>query len=132
MASASTAVGAVAKEIKFIAVARRGDKAVLCHRIHTSDKSYDYIANVQKASAAAAAGWRQRRRQRRRRRRRRRRRLWRSEQARARTSTREREREADSAAPARACLCRSGALALCPVNLGGVAGGPSSLSRATR
>ena len=122
MASASTAVGAVAKEIKFIAVARRGDKAVLCHRIHTSDKSYDYIANVQKASAAAAAGWRQRRR----------RRLWRSEQARARTSTREREREADSAAPARACLCRSGALALCPVNLGGVAGGPSSRSRATR
>ena len=128
MASASTAVGAVAKEIKFIAVARRGDKAVLCHRIHTSDKSYDYIANVQKASAAAAAGWRQRRRQRRRRRRR----LWRSEQARARTSTREREREADSAAPARACLCRSGALELCPVNLGGVAGGPSSRSRATR
>jgi hypothetical protein len=124
MASASTAVGAVAKEIKFIAVARRGDKAVLCHRIHTSDKSYDYIANVQKASAAAAAGWRQRRR--------RRRRLWRSEQARARTSTREREREADSAAPARACLCRSGALALCPVNLGGVAGGPSPRSRATR
>ena len=50
MASASTAVGAVAKEIKFIAVARRGDKAVLCHRIHTSDKSYDFIANVQKAS----------------------------------------------------------------------------------
>ena len=127
MASASTAVGAVAKEIKFIAVARRGDKAVLCHRIHTSDKSYDYIANVQKASAAAAAGWRQRRRQRRRRRR-----LWRSEQARARTSTREREREAESAAPARACLCRSGALALCPVNLGGVAGGPSPRSRATR
>lgn len=54
MASASTAVGAVTKEIKFIAVARRGDKAVLCHRIHTSDKSYDYIANVQKASGAAA------------------------------------------------------------------------------
>ena len=50
MASAGTAVGAPTKEIKFIAVARRGDKAVLCHRIHTSDKSYDYIANVQKAS----------------------------------------------------------------------------------
>ena len=53
--SGAAAVGSVSKEIKFIAVARRGDKAVLCHRIHTSDKSYDFIANVQKASARALA-----------------------------------------------------------------------------
>lgn len=49
------AVGAVSKEIKFLAVARRGDKAVLCHRIHTSDKSYDYLANVNKV--LGSSGW---------------------------------------------------------------------------
>ena len=125
MASASTAVGAVAKEIKFIAVARRGDKAVLCHRIHTSDKSYDYIANVQKASAAAAAGWRQRRRLRLRRR------LWRSKQARARTS---RASVKGRRAPPRRQGLRVPQWRSCalPRHLGGVAGGPSPRSRATR
>jgi len=43
------------KEIKFIAVARRSDKALLCHRIHSNDKSYDYIANVQKV--LNSPGW---------------------------------------------------------------------------
>jgi hypothetical protein len=36
------------KELKFVAVARRGDKAIIAHRIHSSDKSYDYVANVNK------------------------------------------------------------------------------------
>lgn len=38
----------VSKEIKFLAVARRADKVILANRIHAADKSYDYIANVQK------------------------------------------------------------------------------------
>ena len=42
----------VVKEVKFLAVARRSDKSILAHRIHTSDKSYDFIANVQKGEAA--------------------------------------------------------------------------------
>lgn len=40
MASTST------KELKFLAVARRGDKAVLASRVHTADKSYDYLGKV--------------------------------------------------------------------------------------
>jgi hypothetical protein len=43
------------KEIKFLAVARRGDKAMLAHRIHTLDKTYDYIANVMKV--LNSPGW---------------------------------------------------------------------------
>jgi hypothetical protein len=34
------------KEIKFVAVARRSDKTILASRIHTMDKSYDYVQNV--------------------------------------------------------------------------------------
>lgn len=34
------------KEIKFLAVARRNDKAILCSRVHTADKSYDYSGKV--------------------------------------------------------------------------------------
>lgn len=37
---------APAKELKFLAVARRGDKAVLASRVHTMDKSYDYLGKV--------------------------------------------------------------------------------------
>jgi hypothetical protein len=48
-------MAAPTKEIKFIAVARRNDKALLCHRVHTADKSYDYIANVQKV--LNSPGW---------------------------------------------------------------------------
>ncbi len=43
------------KEIKFLAIARRSDKAILCHRIHSNDKSYDYIANVQRV--LNSPGW---------------------------------------------------------------------------
>jgi hypothetical protein len=48
-------MAAPVKEIKFLAVARRSDKALLCHRIHSNDKSYDYIANVQKV--LNSPGW---------------------------------------------------------------------------
>jgi hypothetical protein len=48
-------MAAPVKEIKFLAVARRSDKALLCHRIHSADKSYDYIANVQKV--LNSPGW---------------------------------------------------------------------------
>lgn len=48
-------MSAPTKEIKFLAVARRSDKALLCHRIHSTDKSYDYIANVQKV--LNSPGW---------------------------------------------------------------------------
>lgn len=43
------------KEIKFLCVARRGDKAILASRIHSSDRSYDYVANVQKV--LNSPGW---------------------------------------------------------------------------
>jgi len=46
-------MAAVTKEIKFIAVARRSDKTILAHRIHTVDKSYDYLSNVQKVRSNA-------------------------------------------------------------------------------
>ncbi len=45
----------VAKEIKFLAVARKGDKAIVASYIHSSDKSYDYVANVQKV--LHSPGW---------------------------------------------------------------------------
>ena len=44
-----------AREIRFLAVARRSDKVILAHRIHTLDKSYDFIANVQKV--LNSPGW---------------------------------------------------------------------------
>ena len=34
------------KELKFLAIARRGDKAVLASRVHTADHSYDYLGKV--------------------------------------------------------------------------------------
>jgi hypothetical protein len=43
------------KEIKFLAVARRSDKAILCHCIHSADSSYDYLANVLKV--LNSPGW---------------------------------------------------------------------------
>lgn len=37
-----------AREIKYLAVARRSDKVVLASRIHSSDRSYDYAQNLMK------------------------------------------------------------------------------------
>jgi hypothetical protein len=39
-------MSAPTKELKFLAVARRADKAVLASRVHTADKAYDYLAKV--------------------------------------------------------------------------------------
>lgn len=36
----------IAKEIKFVAVARRNDRVVLASRVHSADKSYDYLGKV--------------------------------------------------------------------------------------
>lgn len=43
------------KEIKFLAIARRSDKVILASRIHTTDKNYDYIQNVNKV--LSSPGW---------------------------------------------------------------------------
>ena len=48
-------MAAPVKEIKFLAVARRSDKALLCTRVHSTDKSYDYVANVQRV--LTSPGW---------------------------------------------------------------------------
>ena len=48
-------MSAPAREIRFLAVARRSDKVVLAHRIHTLDKSYDFLQNVQKV--LNSPGW---------------------------------------------------------------------------
>lgn len=48
-------MAATAKEVKFVCVARRSDKAVLASRIHSADRSYDYLANVTKV--LASPGW---------------------------------------------------------------------------
>jgi hypothetical protein len=45
----------MSKEIKFLAVARRTDKVVLASRIHSADKAYDYLANVNKV--LCSPGW---------------------------------------------------------------------------
>lgn len=45
----------VAKEIKFLAVARKSDKAIIASHIQSSDKSYDYVANVSKV--LQSPGW---------------------------------------------------------------------------
>ena len=47
-------MAAAPKEVRFLAVARRSDKVILAHRIHTLDKSYDFIANVQKVRGVRA------------------------------------------------------------------------------
>lgn len=43
------------KELKFIAVARKGDKSVLASRVHTTDKSYDYLGKVNQVMSSS--GW---------------------------------------------------------------------------
>lgn len=43
------------KEVKFVAVARRSDKVILASRIHTADKSYDFVSNVNKV--LSSPGW---------------------------------------------------------------------------
>jgi hypothetical protein len=48
-------MAATAKEVKFVCVARRSDKAVLASRIQSADRSYDYLANVTKV--LASPGW---------------------------------------------------------------------------
>lgn len=48
-------MSSVSKEIKFLAVARRTDKVILANRIHSADKVYDYIANVNKV--LNSPGW---------------------------------------------------------------------------
>jgi hypothetical protein len=48
-------MAAPTKEIKFLAIARRNDKAILASRIHTADKGYDYLANVNKV--LSSPGW---------------------------------------------------------------------------
>ena len=48
-------MAASVKEIKFLCVARRSDKVVLASRIHSADRSYDYLANVQKV--LNSPGW---------------------------------------------------------------------------
>lgn len=45
----------VIKEIKFLAVARKSDKQIIAHHTQSSDKSYDYIANVNKV--ITSPGW---------------------------------------------------------------------------
>lgn len=45
----------VLKEIRFLAVARKRDKQLLASRIHTPDKSYDYVAQVMKV--LNSSGW---------------------------------------------------------------------------
>lgn len=50
------ATGSAPKEIRFLAVCRRSDKVILAHRIHAAtDRSTDYIANVQKV--LNSPGW---------------------------------------------------------------------------
>ena len=53
MAAPSTASST--KELKFLAVARRGDKTVLASRVHTTDKSYDYLGKVNQVMGSP--GW---------------------------------------------------------------------------
>lgn len=48
-------MAAITKEIKFISIARKSDKVILASRIHSVDKSYDYIANVNKV--LGSPGW---------------------------------------------------------------------------
>lgn len=48
-------MAAITKEIKFVAVARRSDKAILASRVHTTDKSYDFLSNVSKV--LSSPGW---------------------------------------------------------------------------
>ena len=49
------AVPTSGKEVKYLAVARRGDKTILASRIFSAEKTYDYGANVQKV--LNSPGW---------------------------------------------------------------------------
>lgn len=45
----------MSKEIKFLCVARKTDKQIVASRTHTADRSYDFIANVNKV--LNSPGW---------------------------------------------------------------------------
>lgn len=44
-----------AKEVRFLAVARKADKVILASRVHTADKAYDFVSNVTKV--LTSPGW---------------------------------------------------------------------------
>jgi hypothetical protein len=45
----------VAREIKFVAVARKSDKNIVASHVQSSDKSYDYVAKVH--NVLQSPGW---------------------------------------------------------------------------